>query len=475
MRAVAEGRVDQIIVYKIDRLTRSLTDFAKLVEQLDQAGTSFVSVTQSFNTATSMGRLTLNMLLSFAQFEREVTAERIRDKIAASKRKGLWMGGQVPFGYDPDGRTLAINKSEASVVKHLYDLYQQHQNLREVTDQAKKLELRTRTRPRSNGRISGGLPFSRGHIHHILTNPIYAGRIRHKSEVYDGKHPAIIDPSRFDKVRGLLTTNSNKTRGKATYGLRSPLVGKLFDETGDNLTPSHTQKYGRRLRYYISKRLTTGRREDHPDTWRLPAEALEHQLAQVVAQKLSDPTAATNLTRDLSAGQFLKIETRLQVPTARQKTLSLIERVDLAQGAIKIRLCGKKIADHLGLCSSEINSLVLTFDAPFQMRRRGVELKLCFGDAPPEIDKTLVKNIVRARHYLAQIFDGNSLAQIAKAETTSSSRIKNLLELALLAPNIIDEIAIGQQPVGLTSDYLIKSNLSPNWAKQLDQIAKLRA
>ncbi len=275
--------------------------------------------------------------------------------------------------------------------------------------------------------------------------------------------------------QGLLTTNSPKARGKATRRLCSPLAGKLFDETGDSLTPSHTQKNGKRLRYYISKRLTTGRREDHPDAWRLPAEALEHQLAQVVAQKLSDPTAATNLTRDLSAGQLLKIEARLQVPTARKKTLSLIERVDLTRGAIKVILCIQQIADHLGIGSSEINPSALTFEAPFQMRRRGVELKLFLGNPPPDIDKTLVKNIVRARHYLAQIFDGNSLAQIAKAETTSSARIKNLLELALLAPNIIDEIAIGQQPVGLTSDYLIKSTLSPIWAKQLDQIAELRA
>jgi len=169
---VASGRVDQIIVYKIDRLTRSLSDFSKIVDILDAAEASFVSVTQSFNTATSMGRLTLNMLLSFAQFEREVTAERIRDKIAASKRKGLWMGGQVPLGYDASGRTLKIRDDEAQTIRMLYDLYEEHGTVRAVKAEAARLGLRTRQRNAADGTVSGGGAFDRGHIHHILTNPI---------------------------------------------------------------------------------------------------------------------------------------------------------------------------------------------------------------------------------------------------------------------------------------------------------------
>ena len=179
-------RVDQIVVYKIDRLTRSLADFAKLVERLDAAEASFVSVTQSFNTATSMGRLTLNVLLSFAQFEREVTAERIRDKIAASKRKGLWMGGTVPLGYQADGRTLKIDPAEAETIRTLYDLYIELGSVREVKEQADRLDLRSRRRERPGGRVSGGTLIDRGHIHHLLTNPIYAGRIRHKGKVHAG-------------------------------------------------------------------------------------------------------------------------------------------------------------------------------------------------------------------------------------------------------------------------------------------------
>ena len=181
------GLVDQIVVYKVDRLTRSLSDFAKLVERLEAAGAVFVSVTQSFNTATSMGRLTLHMLLSFAQFEREVTAERIRDKVAASKRKGLWMGGRVPLGYEKDGRTLRINEAEAETVRTLYALYRKHETLRQVKAEADRLRLRTKQRFTADGTRTGGLPFRRGHLHCLLTNPLYAGRIRHQRRVYEGQ------------------------------------------------------------------------------------------------------------------------------------------------------------------------------------------------------------------------------------------------------------------------------------------------
>ncbi len=207
---VRSGIVDQIVVYKIDRLTRSLADFAKIVDVLDAAEASFVSVTQSFNTATSMGRLTLNMLLSFAQFEREVTAERIRDKIAASKRKGLWMGGQVPLGYDADGRTLAINVSDARTIRTLYELYERLGTIRQVKQEADRLGLRSRRRTAPDGNTSGGNPFDRGHIHHILTNPVYAGRIRHRDKVFEGQHDAVIEPDRWDAVQNQLKAGATK-------------------------------------------------------------------------------------------------------------------------------------------------------------------------------------------------------------------------------------------------------------------------
>ena len=255
MRDLEAGKVDQIVVYKIDRLTRSLADFAKLVERLDAAGASFVSVTQSFNTATSMGRLTLNVLLSFAQFEREVTAERIRDKIAASKRRGLWMGGLVPFGYDADGRTLKIREDEAAVVRQLFELYRRLGTVRAVHAEALRLGFRSRVRVLASGRTVGGGSFSRGHIHQMLSNPLYAGRIRHKRLVHDGQHPAIIAPDLWEAVQAGLADNAARERGTGNSGERSPFAGKLFDETGDRLTPSHANKRGVRHRYYVSHRL----------------------------------------------------------------------------------------------------------------------------------------------------------------------------------------------------------------------------
>ena len=234
-------------------------------------------MTQSFNTATSMGRLTLHMLLSFAQFEREVTAERIRDKVAASKRKGLWMGGRVPLGYEKDERTLRINEAEAETVQTLYALYRQHGTLRQVKAEADRLRLRTKQRFAADGTRTGGLPFRRGHLHCLLTNPLYAGRIRHQRRVYEGQHPSIIAPEFWDAVQTQLQAGAAKPRRRTPKGRAapSPLAGKLFDETGDRLTPSHTKKKnGHRLRYYVSRRLIQHSGQNLSG-WRLPAPMLE--------------------------------------------------------------------------------------------------------------------------------------------------------------------------------------------------------
>ena len=214
------GRIDMVVVYKIDRLTRSLSDFAKIVDRFEAAGCSFVSVTQAFNTSSSMGRLTLNMLLSFAQFEREVTAERIRDKIAASKKRGLWMGGVPPLGYDahpdPNTRSLVINQAERETVETLYDLYDELGCLRAVEQEAEQRCLRSKRHVFATGRVQGGGPLSRGQIHHILCNPIYTGRIRHKDKVFDGQHAAIIDADLWDRVQVKLQAASARPRSKAT-------------------------------------------------------------------------------------------------------------------------------------------------------------------------------------------------------------------------------------------------------------------
>jgi DNA invertase Pin-like site-specific DNA recombinase len=473
MQAVDDKSVDQIVVYKIDRLTRSLADFAKLVERLDEAEASFVSVTQSFNTATSMGRLTLNVLLSFAQFEREVTAERIRDKIAASKRKGLWMGGNVPLGYQADGRTLKIDPEEAATVKALYDLYLEHGLIRVVKEYADRMDLRSRRRVRGEGRVSGGIRFDRGHIHHILSNPIYAGRIRHKGQVYDGQHPAVIAPEVWDQIQQRLRDNAAKSRGTKRKAQRSLLAGKMFDETGDRLTPSHSRKNGKRLRYYISHRLVKERSRKHPDAWRLPADELEVLIADVIRKNLSRPDFVAALMPDISAAEIPGITTKLKSVQSAKQCLALVARVDLMPGQLNVLLSPDEIAELVECRKDRVNASALHFVSPFRMRRRGVELKLHLGDAPSEVDRTLVRNIVKAQRWMAMILSGKTFAEIADAEGTSKRRVQDVVDLAMLAPDILDAIASGEQPDGLSSDYLIKSGVPASWPEQREQFAKL--
>ncbi|WP_223476578.1 recombinase family protein [Oricola indica] len=392
LRDVDEGLVDQIVVYKIDRLTRSLADFAKLVERLDAADASFVSVTQSFNTATSMGRLTLNVLLSFAQFEREVTAERIRDKIAASKKKGLWMGGNVPLGYKPDGRTLKIVEDEASTVRTLFDLYLEHGSIKAVKRQVDRMRLRTKERAGegSGDQVAGQIPFVRGHLYYILTNPIYAGRIRHHSQIYDVQHPAIIDPAVFDDVQQRLKDAAGRERGQSGSGSKtSPLAGKLFEEIGDRLTPTHADKKGRRYRYYVSNRMFVGNgntdKSKASSGWRLPAKSLEQQLASEILTHLRN-RLPVDLLIDTSADEIGRIRDILDdagagnVTSSQEAVLACIQRATITPGEIEIALDREAVAAWLSVSSETINADALSFSIPFQFRKRGVETRLMVGN-----------------------------------------------------------------------------------------------
>jgi site-specific DNA recombinase len=283
------GRIDIVVVYKVDRLTRSLTDFARLVEIFDAQGVSFVSVTQQFNTTSSMGRLTLNVLLSFAQFEREVTGERIRDKIAASKKKGLWMGGNVPLGYDANERTLILNPAEAETVRCIFALYRQLGCVRRVKEEADRLGLRTKRSTTADGTERGGKSFSRGHLYGLLSNPIYTGQIAHKGELYPGQHPALIDNETWTAVRDRLAANTSDHRRNAKVAEPSLLAGVLVDARGERLTPSHAVKKGRRYRYYVSAALITEAGTDRAQGWRLAAREIEEAVIRILTDALTSP------------------------------------------------------------------------------------------------------------------------------------------------------------------------------------------
>jgi len=489
LKDIDRGAVDQILVYKIDRLTRSLADFSKIVDRLDLVETSFVSVTQSFNTATSMGRLTLNMLLSFAQFEREVTAERIRDKIAASKKKGLWMGGNVPLGYEPEGRTLKVKEPDAQIIRTIYDLYQKHRNVRIAKGEADNLGLKTAIRKLSSGRLRGGTAFSFGHIYHILTNPIYAGRIRHKANVYPGQHPAIIKPDIWDALQEQLKAAAvmprsvkgrNDEKSKKQVSL---LIGKVFDETGDRLTPSHTKSSkGNRLRYYVSHRLIRHTSPKDPSGWRLPGPELEAMVAELVAKYLKEPTFRANTVAGASVDELAVIDERLAAVVCQDKyrgdetrttLFDLVQRVDISPGNIKIELLPYKIAEMLKVDLARISEDIHNISSEFQHRKRGVETRLILANTAVPRDETLFKNIALAHRYFGMIRAGKTYSEIADHEGASKRRVQQLVELAFLAPDVIRDAFDGLQPTGMTSEWLVRHSFPAIWQDQREMFRAL--
>ena len=332
LKAVAAKRIDVIVVYKVDRLTRSLADFAKHVEAFDAAGVSFISITQSFNTTTSMGRLTLNMLLSFAQFEREVTGERIRDKIAASKKKGIWVGGVVPLGYRLVDRKLIVDEAEAKTVQFIFSRYLELGSLGALIDELRQNGVVTRVRTLATGRIVGGVPFTKGPLAYLLKNRMYLGQINHGPNSYPGEHPAIIARDIFDAVQARLASQA-----AASGYRRSPsdalLTGKLFDDLGRPMTPSHTVKGGVRYRYYISHGFAGQRGDAAAPVGRLPAPDVEEAVLKALAD--SPGVKETPATFGATGAPAITDD-----PIARRLTSvrTLVERVNVRPGAIEIEL-----------------------------------------------------------------------------------------------------------------------------------------
>ncbi len=468
------GRIGMIVVYKIDRLTRSLADFAKLVERFDAAGCSFVSVTQAFNTASSMGRLTLNVLLSFAQFEREVTAERIRDKIAASKKQGMWMGGLPPLGYDPHPdpnlRELVANPAEAETVRMLFRLQDALRSLRAVTDEAGRLGLRSKRRTFASGRIQGGGPLSRGQIHHILVNPVYLGKIRHKDRLWPGRHPAIVDAALWDSVQKKLQHDARRARGRATGTEAAPLTGKLRDETGDRLTPTHCNKAGRRHRYYISNRLVSG--GPGATGWRLPGSRLEQALCTLIADHLARLVRDQQILAlpDLRAGTALLDTARPLIENLRRKDAAqlqpLIINGTIAPAEIRLTLDQKYLADQLGVDINKMAPDLHRITASASLRRRGVEARLVIGTPEPAADPVLLRTLCDAHRWIADLRSGLPLIDIARQAGHHEPHIRMRAPLAFLSPKIQAVIRDGTQPPNLTLAQFLNTPLPLDWDAQ---------
>ena len=285
LQDVRAGRIDVIVVYKVDRLTRSLADFAKLLELFDQHSVSFVSVTQQFNTTTSMGRLTLNVLLSFAQFEREVTSERIRDKISASKRKGLWVGGMAPLGYDTKGRKITVNEAEAERVRTIFRIYLKLGSLNLLMADLRKRNIVTKVRTLKTGQTVGGIPYTRGSLAHLLRNRFYVGEVEFKGEVVNGEQPAILDRDLFDAVQAKLNEQANNHKAIRTKS-EALLTGRVFDDRGNRMSPTHARKSGVKYRYYLSAALLQGVAERAGSVRRVPATQIEALVIRAVREHL---------------------------------------------------------------------------------------------------------------------------------------------------------------------------------------------
>ncbi|MFN3144776.1 MAG: recombinase family protein [Paracoccaceae bacterium] len=477
---IAAGRIGMVVVYKIDRLTRSLADFARLVERLDAASCSFVSVTQAFNTASSMGRLTLNVLLSFAQFEREVTAERIRDKIAASKKKGLWMGGVPPLGYDPHldpkVRSLVINDAEAQTVRRLYALYDQLGCLGAVARAATAEGLRSKRHRFRTGREQGGGTLSRGQIYSLLRNPIYLGQIRHKAQVWDGQHDAILETGVWERVQEKLQSASGRPRGAVSDPARvtgqapAPLTGKLRDETGDRLTPTHTRRKGRQIRYYVSNRLISGGVD--PRGWRLPARDLEQVVAGLLADHVERLAKEHRLLKcpDPVTSAALTDTARNLAHTLRSATdhgrFRLLARGTVSKGQIDLTLNRDVLAEDLGVAPGDLEDAALAVTAPLQLRRRGIEGKIIAGEPAPSPDPTLLRALSEAHTWVAALRRGSPLHAIAAQAGHADAYIRTRAQLAFLSPELQQAILAGRQPVDLTLARILRRPVPLDWDAQ---------
>ncbi|MDG1094000.1 MAG: recombinase family protein [Paracoccaceae bacterium] len=483
LKDVRAGRVDVIVVYKVDRLTRSLADFARMVDVFDEAGVSFVSVTQAFNTTSSMGRLTLNVLLSFAQFEREVTAERIRDKVAASKRKGMWMGGAVPFGYDVVDKALVVNPKQAASVRMVFAEYLASGSVRELSTRLNELGVVSKRRTDRHGRVTGGTSFSRGALYNILRNPIYIGKVRHKEELYAGLHKAIIDDAIWQLVQARLADHGGKKISAVRRPAKRLLDSVLFDSEGRAMHTTYASKTVRResvtstKRYWYYTTAVFGS-EDKTKVERLPADEIERVVLIGIKERLADMRwladnligheSGTLLVADISRA-ISKTQGDLDGSDhnhAAQTFFGIVDRIDTQTD----RLCVSLNLARLLEPTESHNPVNASFDIPFQRRQNGRAKPIIIAaeDAPQQ-DPELIALVADARRWASELLEGKatSIQQITEREGLRSGVVSRILPLAWLAPDVSTAILEGRQPSHLDAKTLrTLPELPADWTKQ---------
>ncbi len=506
MADIEAGQVDVVVVYKVDRLTRALSDFAKLVEVFDRRDVSFVSITQQFNTTTSMGRLTLNVLLSFAQFEREVIGERVRDKIAASKKKGMWMGGQPPLGYDVKDRKLIANEAEAETVRHIFARYLELKSVLALQEEIALEGIRSKRRVRSDGTAYGDQILGRGALYQMLQNRIYRGEITHKGAAYPGQHPAIIDQDLWDRVQATLAENRVERASGARGKQPSLLTGLLFDQNGERLSPTHAVKKGTRYRYYVSTSLVTRTRTSRTGGWRIPAGNLEGLVIDRLRALFADHGELLDAVGEQVAGG---IETRQLIERAsriaeelgngspdqvRPQVVNLVRRVEIGPDSIRIEVDRQRLSSVLqsdgdgptaalgpgratGNAASEdavdiAPEDLVTLTIRARLQRAGREMRMIVQNTENQRapDPALLRAIARAHDFRERLMRDPRLSahDIARAEGVSAAYIYATLRLAWLAPDIVEAIVNGRQPSRLTATELFRlsGHLPLGWPQQ---------
>jgi site-specific DNA recombinase len=421
LKDIDAGRIDVIVVYKIDRLTRSLADFAKLVEAFDAKSISFVAVTQQFNTTTSMGRLTLNVLLSFAQFERELSSERVRDKVAASRRKGKWTGGTVPLGYDAKDKKLVINNAEAETVRYIFKRYLELQSFGKLVEDLDKKGILTKRRNTKVRKYNGGIPFTYGPLAYFLKNRIYIGETGHKDKWFPGEHAGIVDRKTFDQVQQMLKSKSDG-RDTTRTASEALLLGKLYDDKGNRMSPSYSTKNGVRYRFYVSSALLRGRKLDVGSVGRVPAAEIESAVL-----------------------------TALQPHQGREETINgqdpigAVERVVIARDHLMLTIAGSGDATNVDGVPTEIK---VAWSTKAKDQAAAVESD---GASEGWRNEALIEAIVRAHVWMHSLREGTyeSIENLTEANRMHPKVVRQALRLAFLSPEVTSAILEGSQPAGL--------------------------
>ena len=465
---VRTGKINTVVVYKVDRLTRSLADFAKLVELFDQYGVSFVSITQSFNTTSSMGRLTLNVLLSFAQFEREVIGERVRDKIAASKRRGIWVGGPVPLGYRVIDKKLVVVPEEAEAVRTIFTRYLELGSMRPLIEDLDRRGIRTKANGLTNGSVRGGIRFGVGSLAHLLKNRFYIGEVVYRGAIHHGEHEPILERELFEAVQAKLAANT-VTRQVRLKGSPAILTGRIFDDRGNRMSPSHSNKLGVRYRYYVSHAILQQRKAEAGSVARVPAAEIEKLVLDGVRRHLASmgeaehPTAIAD--RDL-------IERHVHSVTVKPQALE-VRLVPTSEASALTEEPGTK---DLAPGQLSTTAITLAWTAPSFAAVKGiVHAPSARPELKPESRDALLTAIAKARRWIDEIRLGRiaSFAEIAKREGQGERHIRLLAPLAFVSPRIITAIVDGTAPADLTVTGLAKA-LPYSWAEQERSIGLLQ-